>query len=201
MELDKILAKYIKNGAVGIMPTDTILGLVGSALLSKTAKKIYGLKDRPADMPFIVLISRLSDLNKLGIEIGTKEKKILKNNWPNSISFILPCPSAKFKYLHRGTKTLAIRYPNDQGLTDLIKKTGPLIATSANIHDEPAAKNITQAKKYFSDKVDFYLNGKSKSSKPSTLVKLSDGKVEIIRQGSVRVKRPSEPKVYKAKSP
>src|SRR5204863_149383 len=65
----------------------------------------------------------------------------------------------KFEYLHRGTNTLALRLPKDESLQNLLKKTGPLIAPSANVEGLPPAKNITDAKKYFGDGVDLYIDG------------------------------------------
>jgi len=200
--MDKLLADRIKTGTVGVIPTDTIYGLVGSPFPKQAVKRIYELKERPTDMPFIILISNWADLAKLGIKISAKDKNILKKYWPGALSVILPCPAAKFKYLHKGTKTLAVRWPakaiknvklkikneEDFDIIKLLKKTGPMIATSANIHGRPAAETITQAKEYFGDKVDFYLDGGKMKSPPSTLVRLIGGKMEVMRQGEMKVK-------------
>ena len=95
---------------------------------------------------------------------------------------ILPCNKTEFKYLHRGTKSLAFRLPAKKSLIKILKNTGPLVAPSANLSNEKPAENIKEAKKYFRDKVDFYLVGKSLKKKPSTLIKIDkDGKIETLR--------------------
>lgn len=179
------LIREIKNGAVGVMPTDTIYGLVGSALLPKTVRKIYRLKNRPTNLPFIILISGWSDLKKLKIDLSRADKKILNLLWPEKISVILP--SLDNKYLHRGTKSIAVRWPANKELVDLIRKTGPLIATSANIHNQTVANNIRQAIHYFDNKIDFYIPAGEIKDKPSTLISLLDGKISLVRQGSKKI--------------
>jgi len=182
------LTNKIKDGAVGIMPTDTIYGLVGSALSPAVVEKIYEMKQRPADMPFIVLISDWNDLNKLGVEITPADREILEKNWPDSVSFILPCPDKKFTYLHRGKNTLAVRWPNNENLNDLISNTGPIIATSVNLSGQLVITTINEARDCFSGKVNFYVDGGTIMGSPSTLAKIENGKIEILRQGEYVVK-------------
>ena len=64
----------------------------------------------------------------------------------------------------------------------MIKETGPLVAPSANTEGMPPAKNIFQAREYFGETVDFYKNGGSVISEPSTIVKINqDGTIVKIR--------------------
>ena len=109
------------KGGVGVIPTDTLYGLVGSALDPETVLRIYKLRRRSPDKPFIILISKIDDLKLFNIKIDKFTLNFLKKNWPNPISVILPCPSKQFEYLHRGTKTLAFRVPNNQELLQLTK--------------------------------------------------------------------------------
>lgn len=176
--IEKII-KILKDDGVGVMPTDTIYGLVGSAYSKKAVEKIYQIKKRDKNKPFIVLISSIFDLEKFGIK---KTFSILKEVWPGKVSVILPCALPKFKYLHRGTKSIAFRLPDNKSLTEIIKSTGPLVAPSANPESLKPAENVTQAKKYFGYNVDFYLSGKNSKSKSSVLIKINkDSKIEVIR--------------------
>jgi L-threonylcarbamoyladenylate synthase len=85
--------------------------------------------------------------------------------------------------LHRGTKTLAFRLPSSQSLRTLLIETGPLIAPSANPEGQAPAQNITEAKKYFGDLVDFYLDGGEIHGKASKVIKLhKDGSIHILRE-------------------
>lgn len=163
------------------MPTDTIYGIVARALDKKTVERLYKIRRRSPKKPFIILISDISDLKKFGVLIDQITNQLINHLWPGKVSIILPCPFAEFKYLHRGTNTLAFRLPKKPDLIRLLKKTGPLVAPSANPEGLPPAKTIAQAEKYFSDKVDLYVSGRA-GKKPSTLVAVKNGKIEILRK-------------------
>jgi L-threonylcarbamoyladenylate synthase len=166
------LVQKIKSGAIGVMPTDTIYGLVGGAFSQKAVARIYRLRRRPPNKPFIVLISSILDLRKFGIRLSKRQNYFLKKVWPGPVSVILSCPSKKFFYLHRGKNSIAFRLPKKKWLRRFLKKTGPVVAPSANIAGLPPAETITEAKKYFGDKVDFYLNGGKLANLPSVLVEI-----------------------------
>jgi L-threonylcarbamoyladenylate synthase len=183
------LVNTIKNGGVVVMPTDTIYGIVGSALNTETVERIYDTRQRTPSKPCIVLIGNMDELNKFDIEITKEQKETLEKYWENmdsgATSIILDCrenQNEKFMYLHRGTKTLAFRLPRIKELRDLLLETGPLIAPSANTEGNNPSKNIQDAKNYFGDKVDLYIDGGEITSKASTIIRLQkDGNVEVLR--------------------
>ena len=164
----KKIIKILKAGGVGVMPTDTLYGLVGSAFSKKAIKRIYKLKRRNKKKKLIVLISDLKDFKKFKIKINKEQAKILEKFWPGKVSIILS-----------GT---AFRMPENERLIEILKKTGPLIAPSANPEGLKPAENIMQAKRYFGDQVDFYLNGRRSKNKPSKLVKIKGDKIVVLRK-------------------
>ncbi|MFA7208843.1 MAG: L-threonylcarbamoyladenylate synthase [Parcubacteria group bacterium] len=184
-EFSGSLAEIIKNGGVGVLPTDTVYGLVASALQPASVERIYRLRKRNPDKPMIILISSLEDLKLFDIKLDEESKKILMTFWPGQVSAILPCPSEKFVYLHRGQDSLAFRWPDKKDLLELLRKTGPLVAPSANQEGKEAAKTIAEAWKCFGEKADFYVDGGLLDSPPSTLVAIENGKLAIKRKGAV----------------
>lgn len=183
--------KILKNDGVVVLPTDTLYGIIGSAQSKKTVDKIYKIKGRNENKPFIVLISSYKDLDIFGVKIDEKQAKFLKKIWPGKVSVILPCTLSKWKYIHRGTKSIAFRMVGEKNknLFNLIKKVGPLIAPSVNIQGEKPAESIKEAKEYFGDNVDLYINGGQKKSPPSTLIKYENNNWVILRQGCVNKKK------------
>ncbi len=175
------IVPILKAGGVGILATDTIYGLVGRALNKKTVARIYRVKKRTPTKPLIVLISSPSDLKKFGIRLNFSTRQLLNSFWPGKVSVILPCASAKFQYLHRGTKTLAFRLPKNYRLRAILKETGPLVAPSANPEGLPPARTILVAKKYFGNEADFYVNAGRRVGKPSMLVSIKNVKMIRLR--------------------
>ncbi len=182
------IVNILKNGGVGIIPTDTIYGIVGSALNKKAVEKIYQLRKRSLDKPFIILIFSINDLKKFDIKLTQKQEEFLQKIWPNPISVVLSCPNKRFTYLHRAKFSLAFRMPKDKNLLKILKETGPLVAPSANFEGEKPAENILEAKQYFKDQVSFYVDKGEIKSKPSTLLSINgQGTLTVLREGSWKI--------------
>jgi len=183
----KDIAKILKKDGIGVLLTDTLFGVVGSAFSKKAVSRIYELKKRDPKKPLVILISKISDLKKFGVKLKDKDVKMLNRVWPGRISIILPCKLKKFSYLHRGTDSLAFRMPKKKNLISLLNKTGPLVAPSANVENMDPATTIKEAKRYFGDKVDFYYSqGKAKKS-ASAIILFVDGGIKVIRKGDKKL--------------
>lgn len=181
-KFNKKSIESLKKDGIGIIPTDTIYGIVGCALSPNAVRKIYRVRQRNPKKPMIILISKISDLKLFDIKLDTATKSILNKLWPARVSVILPSYSPKFKYLRRVGKTLSFRLPNNRKLRSFISKTGPLVAPSANPEGLQPAKNISEAKKYFGGRVSFYIDSGSLNSKPSKIVAIENGKIITIRK-------------------
>jgi L-threonylcarbamoyladenylate synthase len=182
---NKNLVKVLNNGGVVVMPTDTLYGIVGKIESEQVVNRIYEIRKRAPNKPCIILISSIKDLEKFSIILSEKQKEVLEKYWLKNtepLSIILDCLNDKFTYLHRGTNSLAFRLPAQKDLRNLLKETGPLIAPSANPEGLPPALNITEAKKYFGNSVDLYIDGGEIKGKASKVIRLKkDGSVEVLR--------------------
>ena len=179
---DKNLINVLKENGVVVMPTDTLYGIVGRAQNESVVNRIYTVRKRNEEKPCIILIGDVDELTKFSITLLETQKNKIKDYWPGPVSIILDCLDDSFAYLHRGTKTLAFRLPSYEPLQNLLRQVGPLIAPSANIEGQPPAKNTEEAKKYFGNLVDLYLDGGEITGKASQVIKLhKDGSVNILR--------------------
>ena len=177
--------EILKNGGVAVIPTDTVYGIVCSAFSKEALDRLFEIKGRDENKPPVVLISDLSDLEKFGAKVTAKHSEIIAKYWPGKVTIIFEIVK-EFAYLDKGLG-LAIRFPADEKVLEILKQTCPLATSSANIQGEPPAKNIVEAQKYFGDKVDFYEDGGELDSAPSTLVRIVGDKVEVLRQGAVNL--------------
>jgi L-threonylcarbamoyladenylate synthase len=176
------LIEVLKRGGVVVMPTDTIYGIVGRAENQKTVEKIYKIRKRAPDKPCIILIGSLSDLPKFRIFLTPRQIEAIKEYWPGPVSIVFDCLSAELQYLHRGTNTLALRFPKNEEIQKLLLETGPLVVPSANLEGMPPARDTAEAKKYFGDEVDMYVDGGELSGTPSKIISLTaSGEVKVIR--------------------
>lgn len=175
--------KFIQSGKVGVIPTDTVYGLCAKADDKQTVQKMYSLKTRE-NKPGTLIAANIDQLVELGIK--RRYLKPVKHYWPNPISIVIPTGLA-LEHLHLGRQSLAVRIPKDENLHNLLEQTGPLITTSANLPGQPAAETIEQAKEFFGDRVDFYVDGGTLHDQSSTIIRIVDDAVEVLREGSVKL--------------
>lgn len=178
MDIDQIENKLL-SGAVIVIPTDTVYGLVCLARNSKSVKKMYEVKQRDGK-PGTIVAGSVDQLISMGF--NKEEIDLASQFWPGSVSVIIDAPDS-LEYLHMGRKSLAVRIPALDWIQEVLEATGPLATTSANLPGELTVTNINQAKKIFGDNVDLYVDGGEISGvKPSKIIKITDdGQIEIIR--------------------
>jgi L-threonylcarbamoyladenylate synthase len=184
-KFDNEVIKLLKKGGVGILPTDTIYGLSALALKKDAVERIHHLKGRDDRKPLIVLIANFNQLDKLGL--NREQADFVKNYWPGPVSLEFDAHNAPV-WLHRGGFTFAVRMPDSKVLRDLIAIIGPIVSTSANLQGGKPAKSVKQAQKYFGDQLDFYVDGGKLEGQSSTLIKIENGKLKVLRQGAYEIK-------------
>lgn len=181
---DPHLAKQINAGKIGVIPSDTVYGVVAKASDQAAVKRMYDLKKRE-NKPGTVIAASIDQLEELGIK--RRYLTAVEQYWPNPISIVIPS-GFDLGYLDQGKMSLAVRIPDNENLVKLLKKTGPLVTSSANTPGEPPAETIAEAKKYFGDQVDFYVDGGQISSKhSSTVIRIVDDAIEVLREGEFKI--------------
>jgi L-threonylcarbamoyladenylate synthase len=181
--------EQIKNGAVGILPTDTLYGIVCSATDESAVRRLYELKSRHTK-PGTLVAANIDQFVELGIP--RRYLTAVQQYWPGPVSVVIPVGET-FSYLHLGKHSLALRVPSDESLRDILLQTGPLLTSSANLPGTEPAHTVGKAKHYFGDRVDFYVDGGDFSGHaPSTIIRIIDDVVEVIRQGAVTISESGE---------
>jgi L-threonylcarbamoyladenylate synthase len=182
--LDPEIAKLLQNGAVGIIPTDTIYGVVCLAANKEAVQRLYELKKRE-EKPGTLTAADIEQLIALGIK--KRYLTAVQHFWPNPISVIIPT-GFNLQYLDQGKMSLAIRIPKDKNLIGFLKKSGPLLTSSANKPGETPAATVKEAQKYFGNEIDFYVDGGDlRGHQPSTVIRIVDDAIEVLREGAVKI--------------
>ena len=185
MLVDKPKAiQLLKAGAVGVMATDTVYGLVASAHNQKAVERFYALKSRE-HKPGTVIAASVDQLRELGV--SQQRLDMVAHMWPNPLSIETPL-GEELSYLHQATGRQGLRVVDDTAVRAILDETGPLVTSSANKPGEPGSVTVQQAWDYFNGSVDFYLDAGDRSGRaPSTLIKLlDDGEIEVIRPGAMK---------------
>lgn len=187
MESDII--KTLKDGKLVIMPTDTIYGIIGDATNEDVINKVYEVKERPHDKPLLILVSNLSMLHELVTEIPKETEKIIKKFWPGPLTILFKKSSKVSDTLTANSSLVAIRMPNDKRLLNIMNHLNrPLISTSANISSHNAITNPNQLEEKMKEKIDLIVDEGTVNNEASTLITIVNGKIEILREGSLTEK-------------
>jgi L-threonylcarbamoyladenylate synthase len=182
---DPQLLPLLRTGAIGVLPTDTVYGLVAVAGNQAAVERLYALKPRERQ-PGTTIAASANQLATLGFPHSSLTSAA--PYWPGAVSVEMATDSLP-DYLRRSQAHMAARVPHHHELVELLRHTGPLMTTSANAPGMPTATGIRQAIAYFGDKVDFYVDAGDLGEKPpSTIIGFdSSGEVIVHRQGAVKI--------------
>ena len=181
--------KILKKNNVIAVPTETVYGLAGNAYSNKSIKKIYKLKKRPRKNPLIIHYHNLRGLKKDAC-LDEKFLKLYKKFSPGPLTYILKKrKNSKISLIaNSGLKTIAIRFPKNKIIRNLLKNLEfPLAIPSANISSALSPVSSSDVLDEFSSKIKFILDGgTSKIGLESTVINLY-GKTQILRPGSINI--------------
>ncbi len=181
------LALKLKKGSLALFPTDTLPAICAYPEFSK---KIWTIKKRPSSKPLILMGGCLDDLFELvkpcAIEDGLK---LAKNYWPGALTIVLPTIGNVSKNLNSNSNSLGFRVPALRLARDLLKQTGPLATTSANISGKSPVKDALEASIQFPGiPILAPVPWPNSSGIASTVVEWEEGKWNVLRHGSVVLK-------------
>jgi len=180
---DEAIAR-IKAGGVGVLPCDTVYGLVASAHDPEAVARLYALKRRN-QKPGTIIAASVEQL--VGLGFAAADLAPAAKWWPNPLSVVLPAGEQLF-YLHQGLASLPVRIPKDERVRAIVAQTGPLSTSSVNQPGEPESVDMAMAWDYFGDSVDFYVDGGNLAGRAaSTIVRFdAAGKAEVLREGAIK---------------
>jgi L-threonylcarbamoyladenylate synthase len=181
----KAASSLLQPGAIAVIPTDTVYGLVARAADQAAVERLYKTKHRD-HKPGTLIAANIDQLEALGLK--RRYLKAVEQFWPGAISVVIPVADPQLAYLHQGKMSLAVRIPDDSRLQELLTETGPLLTTSANQPGQPVSTTVEQAQTVFGDQVDFYEDGGDLSNRqPSTVIRIVDDAIEVLRLGAVKI--------------
>lgn len=176
---DPRVAAVLEAGGVVVARTDTLYGVLARADDEAAVERVYAIKDRNDKKSPIVLVASIEQLFD---PVSAQLQTLCSEKWPGPVSIIIPSTQAPF-WIRRENNSVAYRIPDDDALVELLAQTGPLIAPSANPEGESPAMDVDEAKAYFGELVDVYIDGgRVTDTHPSQLLRVDEhGAVERLR--------------------
>lgn len=178
----------LKRGEVIVFPTETLYGLGAEALNQNAVADVFRLKGRDPSTPIPVLVSDHAMLDQLVATITPMARELIQCFWPGPLTLVLPARANIPKPLLNPSNGIGIRISSQPIAMELVKALGaPLTATSANPSGAEPARTLAEARNYFSESVNIFIDGGTLGSKTgSTVAEVQGDKLKIIREGEIR---------------
>ncbi len=180
----------LKDGRLVVLPTDTVYGIGADAFNSAAVSALLSAKGRGRDMPVGVLVGSWHTIEGLVYTMPDGARDLIRAFWPGALSLVVPqAPSLQWD-LGDAHGTVMLRMPLHPVAIELLRETGPMAVSSANVSGRPPAVNATEARDQLGDLVDVYLDaGVAPQQAASTIVDLTGTGPRILREGPVRADR------------
>lgn len=171
-----------------VIPTDTIYGVGTTPYSTKAVNDLLALKGRGRHMPPPVLVPSIEQAQAVSAELDERARALMEHLWPGALTVILKSnPRIDFD-LGDIEDTIAVRMPDHPIALDILRHTGPLAVTSANLTAQPPATTCDDAIAYFGEGVAHYVDsGPTPGPVPSTIVDLTGPAATIVRRGAIEV--------------
>lgn len=178
-------AEALADGRLVVLPTDTVYGIAADALSANAVQGLLDAKQRGRDMPPPVLIAEPAMLRALVTDVPAEVDALVNRFWPGALTLIMKAQPSLRMDLGRTQGTIAVRVPDQDDARALLRRTGPLAVSSANISGEPAATTIDEAISQLGNAVAVYLDaGPTAGQTASTIIELASTKTgRIVRAG------------------
>ena len=196
-EGQRVALEALKAGQSIIMPTDTVYGIACDAFSPTAVNTLLAHKGRGRHMPPPVLVASAEDASTLTRSIPPGVDLLMQEFWPGGVTVILESSSDVEWDLGDTGGTVAIRMPDHPVALDLLRVSGPLAVSSANLTGQHSAVTVTEAYEQFGDALEVYIDagqvGQAYADAPgnpgSTIVDASNldsgGPWWVVRHGVV----------------
>ncbi|MDO9377861.1 MAG: L-threonylcarbamoyladenylate synthase [Nocardioidaceae bacterium] len=176
----------LARGELVVLPTDTVYGLAADAFEPSAVDRLRTAKGRGRSMPPPVLVASPTTLDALATAVPLYVREMVEELWPGPLTLICNQQPSLSWDLGDARDTVAVRMPDHPHALALLKQTGPLAVSSANLTGQPPADDVDAAQDMLGDAVAVYLDGGPASGGPaSTIVDVTREPPRMLREGSI----------------
>nr|WP_125774808.1 L-threonylcarbamoyladenylate synthase [Antribacter gilvus] len=176
----------ISRGGLVVLPTDTVYGIGADAFDAQAVSALLAAKGRGRQMPPPVLVPDVRTLDGLATDVPDDARKLVEAFWPGGFTIILRSQPSLQWDLGETHGTVALRMPDHEAALAVLRRTGPLAVSSANLSGRPAATDVADAVEQLGESVAVYLDGgRAPGGVASTIVDATGRELRMVREGAV----------------
>jgi L-threonylcarbamoyladenylate synthase len=177
----------LRAGGVVCFPTRCLYGLGADALDAAAVERVYDIKQRPAELPLLVLISRSAQLAELAARVPPMARMLMDRFWPGRLTLVMQAQAQLPTRLTAGTGKIGIRLAAHPAARALVEAFGrPITGTSANPSGGTGCRRIAELDPRIAREVDLILDaGELKGGVGSTVVDVTGENPVVVREGEI----------------
>lgn len=176
----------LRAGGLVAFPTDTVYGVGAPAFDGKAIDSIYTVKDRLAEKAIPVLISDMSELDQVAIDISEVALKLASRFWPGPLTILVP-KRADLPESVSAASTVGVRVPDHEIARALLRAAGPMAVTSANMSGAQSPVSAQEVYEQLAGRIPLIIDGgRTPGGVPSTLVDCTTPELKILREGPIQ---------------
>jgi L-threonylcarbamoyladenylate synthase len=176
----------IQRGDLVVLPTDTVYGVAADAFDPAAVSSLLAAKGRGREMPPPVLVSAISTIDALAVNIPSYARALVEEFWPGPLTLVCHQQASLQWDLGDTRGTVAVRMPNHDIALEILERTGPLAVSSANRTGMPAATDAEQAMEMLGEEVAVIVDGgASPGGEASTIVDATGPQGRVLRRGAL----------------
>lgn len=176
----------LARGELVVLPTDTVYGVGADAFDPAAVARLLAAKGRGRQMPPPVLVGDVRTLDGLAVDVPDAVRDLVAAFWPGALTVICRSQPSLAWDLGETRGTVALRMPDSAVALALLRRTGPLAVTSANLTGQPAAVTVAQAQEQLGPAVAVYLDGgPAPGGTASTIVDATGLAPRVVRDGAI----------------
>jgi len=184
----KAAAAAVREGRLVVLPTDTVYGVGADAFDPAAVAALLAAKGRGRHKPSPVLVDSPEALEGLTDELSDTARALVDAFWPGGLTLVVRHRDSLAWDLGETGGTVAVRMPDHPLTLDLLRVTGPLAVSSANLTDHPSPQDCDAAQAMLGDSVAVYLDGgRTPGAVSSSIVDLSGPTPVLVRDGVLPV--------------
>lgn len=186
-EVINLAATVLRDGGIVVFPTETVYGLGALADSKFGPHEMFEVKVRPSDLPIPLLVETEDALDTWGADVPECAHKIAHAFWPGAVTIVVKASQRVPKDFRAPDGTIGLRAPNHEVVMELIQAAGgPIFATSANTHGNPAPGSFDEIEPRIIANADLSLDaGETQHQVASTVVVCTGDEPVIVREGAV----------------
>ncbi|MGV8966796.1 MAG: L-threonylcarbamoyladenylate synthase [Cellulomonas sp.] len=176
----------VSRGALVVLPTDTVYGIGADAFNPDAVTALLAAKGRGRQLPPPVLVADVRTLDGLATDVPQAVRDLVAAFWPGGLTVICRAQPSLAWDLGETGGTVALRMPDHPAALALLRRTGPLAVSSANLTGQPAARTATDALDQLGNSVAVYLDaGVAPGGVASTIVDATGDALRLVRAGAI----------------